>query len=433
MESEIKIALISLSSPLEVGSERGEVILKEFKSLFEKKKVKVVFSDSINTEEKSIKVARNLKDFEIDAVIMIPVSWFEDYLVGRFLDFLEVPLFFWSIPLLESGSLCATQQISYYLNSLKKSFDVTYGEINNENCLNEALSFIKSAKIKKILKHSKVAIIGSHIRGMTETYFDELSLKKVFGIEIFYLDINKILEKRIEKKYLKEMWENVKNKAGKVKVDDKIGERIVSFYLSLEKIIKMEKISAIAFGCYPDYMGLACLSASLLSDKGIPVSCEGDINGAIGMLILQNLSSSPSFNTDFLEPVEDTIIFSHCGSSSFTLSSDRKNIILSPVRLKNEGVCCLFPLKEGQVTLLNIVKVDNTYRFSFLEGEAVKTDLIFPGNPIKIRFNKKPDEIIKWIFDNCIGHHWMGCYGHYGKEIIKLGKIFTPSIKIQTL
>jgi L-arabinose isomerase len=77
----------------------------------------------------------------------------------------------------------------------------------------------------------------------------------------------------------------------------------------------------------------------------------------------------------------------------------------------DRGVCSLFPAKPGPVTLVNIVASMAGYRLAALYGEAIETDMIFPGNPLRVRFQSDYREILAWIAREGLGHHWMAGYG----------------------
>jgi len=169
----------------------------------------------------------------------------------------------------------------------------------------------------------------------------------------------------------------------------------------------------VAIGCYPHLMGKVCLAASLLGEEGTPIACEGDINGALGMLLLTRLTGQPVHNTDLLDPIaaHNSIVFSHCGSGGFSLASSPPAITLGPVRLMDRGLCCLFTARPGPCTLINLVPSMDSYRLAALYGIALETTMIFPGNPLEVRFKSDYHDILAWIVDNGLGHHWMAAYG----------------------
>ncbi len=170
-------------------------------------------------------------------------------------------------------------------------------------------------------------------------------------------------------------------------------------------------------------MGKVCLGYSLLAEEGIVSSCEGDVTNALTMKLLYELSGQPVNNTDllYLYEKENCILFSHCGSSGFSIAEG--DVELAPVRLAGTGVCSRFLMKTGSVTAVNICGHGEQFRMAVLIGKAVPCGMEFPGNPVKIHFEKSVDEINREIMENGIGHHWMVGYGDYREELRKFCRI----------
>ena len=160
------------------------------------------------------------------------------------------------------------------------------------------------------------------------------------------------------------------------------------------------------------------------------MACEGDVNGALAMLILTWLSGQPTHNTDLLNPIaeDDTIVFSHCGSGGFYLAADPGGITLAPVRLMDQGLCCLFTAKPGPVTLVNIVPTMAGYQMALLFGTAADTEMVFPGNPLRVRFAFPYQDILDWIAREGIGHHWVAAYGDWRPELTHLAHMVGCSL-----
>jgi L-fucose isomerase-like protein len=216
-------------------------------------------------------------------------------------------------------------------------------------------------------------------------------------------------------------------------VSNRDGLDSLKVYVAVKELVDKHRLDALTIGCYPHLMGVACLPASLLADEGVPLACEGDVNGAVGQLLLTRLSGQPTHNADWLEPLEDgTVIFSHCGAGSFSLAEKPQEVTLNPVRLMNQGVCALFPAKPGPVTLVSLLPRGGGYQLALLEGEAVSTTMVFPGNPLRVRFPQPAPQLIEWIFAEGIGHHWMAAYGHYGDELKHWANLCGPSLGLLT-
>jgi L-arabinose isomerase len=49
--------------------------------------------------------------------------------------------------------------------------------------------------------------------------------------------------------------------------------------------------------------------------------------------------------------------------------------------------------------------------------------MVFPGNPLRVQFGRDVTEVMDWIFDEGIGHHWMAGYGHVGEELLHWARL----------
>jgi L-arabinose isomerase len=146
------------------------------------------------------------------------------------------------------------------------------------------------------------------------------------------------------------------------------------------------------------------------------------------------LTGQPTHNTDWLDPLDDgSVVFTHCGSGSYILAANRRDIVLAPVRLANQGVCSLFPARPGPVTLVSLMPSGEGYQMAVMEGEALPTEMVFPGNPLRVRFASPVDRIIRWIHDEGIGHHWAAGYGHVSAELRALANIVGRRLRLLEL
>jgi len=160
------------------------------------------------------------------------------------------------------------------------------------------------------------------------------------------------------------------------------------------------------------------------------VGCEGDVNTAVGQLMLHWLTGEPTHNTDWLDPLPDgSVVFTHCGSGSYRLAEKSEEITVAPVRLAKRGVCSLFPARPGAVTLVSLMPVAAGYQVAVLDGEALSTSMVFPGNPLRVRFARPVEAVIRWVFDKGIGHHWAAGYGHVAGDLRAWARIAGPRVR----
>jgi L-fucose isomerase-like protein len=412
-----KIAIIAVSSPLEVGAGNAHRKVLELEAVLKENKCEVVLSTAISTHQETVAIGRKLAGLFPDMVVFLPVCWFEDYLVTDFVEECGAPLLLWALPGMETGSLCGSQQLGAFLTYLGHPFFHVFGEVGDRKIIMQALKYLQASALYSRLRRSKIGLCGSRINGMTHTSPNEFMLKKSLGPRVVQIPAGKITS-REDDQAIKKIWNSFKCRCGAVNVNDESGLESIRMYCGLKKLIADYDLDALTVGCYPDLMGKVCVASSLLAEEGVPLACEGDVNGAVGQLILTLLSGNPTYNADFLEPLDnDSIIFTHCGSSSLTLSEKKSVTSLNSVRLMGQGVCVLFPAKPGKVTLMNLTARENAYQCAMLSGEAVETEMVFPGNPARVKFDRPVKDVIDWTFQEGMGHHWMITYGDYSEEI----------------
>jgi L-fucose isomerase-like protein len=421
MPRAIRLALTAVASPLEVGAQDAPALLARLQEGFAAAAyagLELCVSDGpLGTPEQAVAAGRRFYDLRVDVLCVVAASWFEDYLVLDLLEECRVPVVLWARRGMETGALCGMQQLSFMLRQLGIPSCFLFGEPGDETSVDRAWQFAQAAALQSYLRRARIGHLGHRVEGMTETTAHELALKKIFGPRVVGIDSHVFLERvaRADRAQATMAWHALKGRAGRVTATEEAGVEALQVYAALHDVIDELGLAAVAVGCYPHLMGKVCLSGSLLGEQGISMACEGDVNGALGMIMLTRLTDEgvAPHNTDLLDPIpaENSIVYSHCGSGCFALAANQESIALGPVRLMDRGVCSLFPARPGPVTLVNIVASMSGYRMAALYGEAVETDMIFPGNPLRVRFAPDYRDILAWIAREGLGHHWMAGYG----------------------
>lgn len=428
-----KVAVFGLSSPLEVGAAEAPVAAAALAQWLERLGWQVVALGAVDTAEKAVAAGRRCAAEQVEALAAVATSWFEDYLVLDLLEEWSAPLLLWSLPGMETGALCGMQQLTCFLKQLDAPYAAVFGSLEDRDSRERARVYLQAAALKARLRRARIGLAGQRIGGMTHTAPHEFMLKKTLGPRVVPLDLPLLLQRAAEFSPAETgpLWQQITGHAGACRVPDAAGLDAMGVYLALRELVVAEGLSALTVGCYPHLMGRVCLAASRLADEGIPLACEGDVNGAVGQLLLQLLTGQPTHHTDWLNPLPDgTVVLTHCGSGSLKLAADPQDITLSPVRLMGQGVCALFPARPGPVTMINLTPTAGGYQLALLEGEARPTELVFPGNPVRVEFSQPSGELIDWIHEQGVGHHWLVGYGQVGPEICAWARLAGPSLQL---
>jgi L-fucose isomerase-like protein len=420
---------------LEVGADRAPQAAKDLATLLANCGCEVVELGSVDSPSRATAAGRLLAERHVHAVAFAAASWFEDYLVLDLLEECALPVLLWALPGMETGALCGCQQLTAFLEQLAAPYRAVYGPLEPDAHSKRALEYLRAAALRAKLRRARVGLLGHRVPGMTETAPSEFALKKALGPRVAPLDLVQLLARadEIPDEQVRSAWQDLVARSAVCNVSQAEGLQAMKFYVAVKELIAQQHLDALTVGCYPHLMGRPCLAACLLADEGIPLGCEGDVNGAIGQLILTWLTGQPTHNTDWLEPLDDgSVVFTHCGSGSLSLAERPGDIRLESVRLMGQGVCALFPARPGPVTLLSLLPRADGYQVALLEGEAISSPMVFPGNPLRVRFTRPVVGLIDWIFDEGIGHHWMAGYGHVGSTLAQWAKLCGPAVRMIT-
>ncbi|MCX7427161.1 MAG: hypothetical protein NTW96_16235 [Planctomycetia bacterium] len=414
------LGVVVFSSPLEEGAGRADQASLDVVRRLEAAGHKTLHAGAVDTPDKAVSAGRRLAEAHVHAVVMVAACWFEDYLAFDLIEECRVPLLLWSLPGIETGALCGIQQLTYALGELGIAFETVHGDANDERLARPIERFAQAASLHYRLRRSRIGLAGHPVAGMSDATANELALKRHLGPRVVPLDVRDLVRRaeQMPAETARQAWAALVGRVGKCSVSEDDGLDSMCMLAAIEEQIEKHGLDAVAIGCYPHLMGRPCVAASILADRGVPLACEGDVNGAVGQLILTLLTGQPTHNTDWLEPLDDgSVVLTHCGSGSLSLAEKPDSIELANVRLMNQGVCVLFTAKPGPVTLVNLVPHGDGYQLALLEGTAISTEMVFPGNPLRVRFDTPTETILAWIHAQGIGHHWMAGSGHVGQTI----------------
>jgi len=418
-----KIAAVGLAHPFEVGYDNAENLLNQTVTTLnamggvECSNVGVVMHD-LETVKKAADV---LKMMDTDVLLICIATWSEDHHLLDLLSYIDKPVILRAFPAFDTGSLCCAHQIGAVFTDIGKTYEFVYGEPDNLKCAEKTKSIATAYALVNCMSKVRVGAIGGRVKGMTEIAYDEFSIKKKLGARVVNIDEKEMTEK-VEALTDEEAERLLEDKHKELKPCKILSSKpsmleSIKYYHALKSLVNEYALEALSVKCYTTYMGKVCLGYSLLAEEGIVSSCEGDVTSALTMKILYELSEKPINNTDllYLDEKKNTILFSHCGSSGFSIAEG--DIELAPVRLAESGVCTRFLMKTGKVTVVNICGHGEQFRMAVMVGDAIPCGMEFPGNPMVVRFEKDVEQINEKIMENGIGHHWMIGYGDYSAEL----------------
>ena len=327
-----------------------------------------------------------------------------------------------AIPGIRTGSVVGSMQLNNVLADIEVPHRLYYGEIENQATPAEVAAFARACAIQNKLRGSRLAVIGRRTEGMTPTAVDEMEVLRLFGMRLLNYGLDEMLEMASENRGPGCGCGVAEIPAGAAKVMSKTEHGIATAknYLLFKKMVSDLGLSAITIGSYPQCQGTMCVPIAWLNEEGIPTGCEGDVNSTLCMYLLSMLSNDPIHFGEMLafDEEHNALVTSHCGCGSPSLA-DEHGYNLQPVRLANNGVCIRYAARPGPVTYVNLVGRKGNYRMCAIEGEAVKTGMVFEGNPLRFELKSPLKKIWSLVGEYGFGHHWMTAYGHVAATLVE--------------
>ena len=423
---EVKIAAIGLAHPFEVGFEHAGEWLEQTAEAIEKTGVRCIRTGIVLSDYETVMCAEkqlNLLDF--DVVLVCVATWSEDHHLLDLLAFRDLPMIIRALPHCETGSLCCAHQIGAVFTEIGKRYEFVYGAAECRESAQKVKQIATAYALANKMGRMKTGAIGGRVKGMTEIAYDEFAIKQKLGARVINIDEQEMTDAVCEAddSAAREVVGMLQKRGYQLSSTEQDLVESAKYYLGLRELVDKYDLNCMAVKCYTKYMGKVCLGYSLLAGEGVMCACEGDVTNSLAMQMLYELSGRPVNNTDLLslDERDNTILYSHCGSSGFSIADGEINI--APVRLAKRGCCCLFTALPGEVTLLNFVGHGDKFRISTSGGEAVRCGMEFPGNPVKVRHRTPITQINQKIMNHGIGHHWMVGYGDYKPVIQKFCEI----------
>lgn len=336
--------------------------------------------------EKIAQVVEKFRRAKIDALFTPHCDFGEEQCAAGVAAAMKVPTLVWGArderPNTDESRGRDTQCGMFAATKVLRRYGVTYSYIFNVAADTEEFrqgfeNFIRVACIVKDVRGLRIGKIGEHPSPFRSVMTNETKLMKDFGAQtvaiaplVVQMKVEKILAEKSDEfeRTLKDLKERMDCSA----MTDEDVERLVAFKMALLEVLAQNNCNVAAIECWPTCAMMklpACAVIGELTDMGIPVSCETDINGAITMAILRacTLGEQAEFLADLTirHPENDNAeLLWHCGPFPYSLKAAES-------KARIVGGQEQFELKQGDLTVCRFDEIDGEYYL--FAGEARTT------------------------------------------------------------
>ena len=435
---ELRVALVPIAR-VNFDMELAEKITNQFRSNLIFNGLKVVGGKKLITNlDQARQAVEELAGDVFELLLIFQATFADSTMVTYLAEQIDKPIFLWSVPEEPNGgrlrlnSLCGINLAGHALSLAGRDYEFVYTHQNDTQGFKKVRSIASAASVVEKLKSTRLGVVGEHPAGMDTCHLDADDLKRRFGVEFVNIDLNTVFERvrSMEKGKIEPVRAQLDKKLNNLnELEQSPVNGTLSTYVVLSEIAKEERLDGIAVRCWPEFFTdlqcSACGAISLLTDKGIPSSCEADANGTLTQLILQWLSDSAAFGTDMVSVNydEDHFIVWHCGLGPLSLADPAfqpRGTVHSNRKLP---LLMEFPFKPGAVTAARLSRTVDGLRLVVGRGEMLSAPLSFSGTSGVLRFETPAKDVLDTIIREGLEHHIAVTYGDFKDDLFELSKM----------
>ena len=401
--------------------------------------VVIANTDISRTKEEMLEHGRTLRSASVEVLVLYVGTWTYSNMAVHLAEYVDVPVLVWTDSGAGNLGIVGGAIARGALDEVGHTVVLVHGGFDDASTLKKIRIWCTGAAGAMRLRGTTLGVGGSRCMGMYTAHADPSFVRKTFGIDIDGWDEIAVIEasKHIEEKKVDEFFTWMEDTFGEREAKEEAVRAQIRMYFALQDLIKEKGYDFIAVKCLPHLPSVYttfCLAHALLNDasdaygekESYVCACEADINGALTMQMMKNVSGKTTMFADFLrfEEEERLVTLCNCGSQPTDMAPAKKD-----VRWVREGLiefewaiggCCpQYVAKPGAVTMARLGRIDGEYIMLIMTGEAVsfpreKLKEINPQQPQAfVKLDCEPDAFIQELRSN----HIHVVYGNYVEEL----------------
>jgi L-fucose isomerase-like protein len=407
-----------------------------------------VFTKVLFSAEEARAEGRRLAAADLDGLLASPLMWCEDQIVRAALAELPgLPLVLWTFSpeaalpsflpfqrmLRGSGPVC-TLQLSGMLRREGRWLRSVAGPLGDPEVYRAIGAWARAMAAARRLRSLRVGVLPFRCDQMSTTWVDEFELRRLYGIELAYLELERVRRAAGEAtaEEIAGFRRELQAAGTRIAVDGRNLEEGIRYALALEKILAREKLAALAmndvipemhssFGLRP------CLSNPGLSEFAV-VSMEADVGAAVAMLALRLATGERPFYTEAFSAdyAAGALLLGHAGYHDAANADPAHPVqVVSDVEYESSdrfsGAASLFKYRPGPVTLVNSVWDGARLKWVALEGRSSEGAPRMDGNCHLYCFLEIPvAEFFRRSVESGVSQHWVVVHGRRLAEVESL-------------
>jgi L-arabinose isomerase len=333
---------------------------------------------------------------------------------------------------------CVAPELASVFKRAGIKYHMITGFLDEAYVWNEISEWIDACYVMKVLKNSRVGVMGHYYNGMLDVYSDITMLANVFGchFELMEFGILKKLRENVSSGDISSKiskfrdWFNVSKECS---ADDLEQTAISS--VALDRLAEKFRLGGLAYYYegegdedYKKIITTLIPGMTLLTGRNIPVAGECEVKNVLAMKIMDTFNAGGSFSEFYgIDFNDDIILMGHDGPAHFKIADGKVGLVTLPVfhGKPGKGLSIQMKVADGPVTLLAVCQgSDGMIALLTAHGCSVEGPTLQIGNTnSRYKFPVSAREFIDSWSKAGPSHHCAIGTGHISSRINKLSEL----------
>lgn len=326
-----------------------------------------------------------------------------------------------------NNSLCGLNMATYTLSELDHAHSYVFADPRTHAGATALLHQTRAATVLRELRGSTVGLIGFRAPGFYPATFDELLLRRTFGVRVEHIGLQEVTDRVRDGAFKEPPHETFPTVEG-----GRLGEEAVRwlgrYYGAITETVAAHGLTTVAIKDWPEMAPFdpaipagAWPALSWLQDEGVNVAPEGDVNGAVTMDLLARLSGggTPFFaDISGFGSADSTAVLWHYGGAT-NLARNRDEI-----RFGSDGRELELTLRPGVGVLARLGYSRGRYRLLLVEVEVLDERLPLRRASARVRTTRTNSErVINELLGGGWEHHVSFVHGDIADAVEEFAKL----------
>ena len=382
-----------------------------------------------------MEVCAQFKKEDLDALVIVEVTWIMDSMQYIFINELNLPTVFWAVPYTETFSIGCVQHFGAILKAQGIEYEYVYGLWDNKEAVEKVKAVAEAGQIIKAIKGMRLALVGPRqtwrVAGPQDMSNEEWEFSRKFGVTLIHIEMAEIisLAESFSDKEAEAALKCLSKRTGIIKADDVAMRYMAKIYMATKEISKNYALDAIAAECYPMFSGLMNLTSSWLADEGFIVDTEGDIGHTMVMYMLNRAAKGGACALGEVGSMDDEnqiLALAHEGSTAHSLAENINKVQIS--QSGEKGTFVGVPVKPmEQVTISSIAGAGGKYKLLVEQADVVQAtheEWVQGGEKllVKLHVRDKASLVVDRLMEKGMDHHLVVKEGNHVQSMTMVCK-----------